>query len=282
MKLSYKYSFLIIALFISSEVFSQTEKKTDASIAPQKKFTEAIEDNSFLLEEAYNQEESVIQHIFGLMKTSTNDYLYSFTEEWPMIGQDHQISFTLPYSSFNEGGTNGIGDILINYRYQLSGHDDWITTSPRLSLILPTGNVDKGLGGGVWGLQFNLPMSKRLNDYFITHINLGFTYLPNSKTNVSNVEIKKDLLSYNYGISLIWLASYNLNFMLEYVGGYNAGFDETGNVNHESVNIFNPGLRYAIDLNNLQIVPGLSIPISSDNGKLKSDLFLYISFEHPL
>lgn len=44
-----------------------------------------IQDNSFLIEEAYNQEPGVVQHIqlFQYLKKS-KEWLYTFTQEWPV------------------------------------------------------------------------------------------------------------------------------------------------------------------------------------------------------
>lgn len=52
-----------------------------------------IQDNSFLLEEAYNQEAEVVQHIqsFMYMKRS-KDWVYTFTQEWPVPDETHQLS----------------------------------------------------------------------------------------------------------------------------------------------------------------------------------------------
>jgi len=45
-----------------------------------------IEDNSFLIEEAYNQEAGVVQHIstFALQR-GTRAWVYAFTQEWPLL-----------------------------------------------------------------------------------------------------------------------------------------------------------------------------------------------------
>ncbi|HPS72404.1 MAG TPA: hypothetical protein PLM70_09135 [Bacteroidales bacterium] len=53
-----------------------------------------IEDNSFLLEEAYNQEAGVIQHISTFQYDLMRSWNYSFTQEWPVPNQKHQLSFT--------------------------------------------------------------------------------------------------------------------------------------------------------------------------------------------
>lgn len=56
---------------------------------------EGIEDNSFLIEEAYNQEQGVVQHIFNAAHISDSrrqGWSFNFTQEWPVFSSDHQFS----------------------------------------------------------------------------------------------------------------------------------------------------------------------------------------------
>ncbi len=138
---------------------------------------DGISDNSFLIEEAYNQEQGVIQHIFNAIYTNDSrqrGWAFSFTQEWPFFSEDHQISFTIPSSHLRDEGQqqNGIGDVLLNYRYQaLKEGDDIPAFAPRFSLILPTGNRDKGTGNGVVGYQWSVPLSKKISSRFALHFN---------------------------------------------------------------------------------------------------------------
>jgi len=85
---------------------------------------ENIADNSFLIEEAYNQEAGVVQHISNFVRDEAGDsWVYVFTQEWPLGGMRHQLSYTVPLVS-PEGFGTGLGDILLNYRYQAVG-DGW-------------------------------------------------------------------------------------------------------------------------------------------------------------
>ena len=69
----------------------------------------------------------------------------SITQEWPLLSQTHQISYSIPYAA--AAGSRGVGDVMINYRLQLTTDDDGNPAfSPRLSLILPTGDSRRGLG----------------------------------------------------------------------------------------------------------------------------------------
>jgi len=243
-------------------------------------FPEAIEDNSFLIEEAYNQERGVVQHISSLTYSRPErDFVYVFTEEWPLFRPSHQISATLPYSFLDSNRVRGLGDALINYRYQLFSKKRWAAVAPRVSLILPSGSVGKGLGLGTPGLQVNVPVSKRLSNQWIAHLNAGFTVqgakLPQSDT-------QRTLDAYNVGASIIWLVSPKNNFLLEYLTNFGSELNETGRKRRLTDTIISPGYRYAIDKGTLQIVPGFGVPIGISGGEPRWRLLFYLSFEHPL
>jgi hypothetical protein len=266
----------LMLLAFRSFVEAQTE---------QRKFTEAIEDNSFFIEEAYNQEDGIIQHISTMTYFSkpSENVVYSFTEEWPFLSQTHQVGFTVPFSWIDGNSAHGFGDILFNYRYQLLDSDDWVACAPRLSLIIPTGDDEKGLGSGVVGVQFNLPASKRISDLFVVHANAGATVLPNVKaTTASGGEVKRTLTSFNLGASGIALATYSLNLMLEVNFNFMSEIDGTGEVARATETILSPGFRYAIDVGSLQIVPGVAVPMSFIDDEQRTGVFFYLSFEHPI
>ena len=76
-----------------------------------------IIDNSFLVEEAFNQEAGIVQHIFGFQRLTVRDWMFTFTQEWPAPGVRNQLSYTIPVQSLD--GTSGMGDVLINYRLRV-------------------------------------------------------------------------------------------------------------------------------------------------------------------
>jgi hypothetical protein len=58
---------------------------------------EPIADNSFLIEEAYNQESGVVQHINAFSRdAASGDWVYTFTRSGRSHGLKHQISYSLP------------------------------------------------------------------------------------------------------------------------------------------------------------------------------------------
>ena len=140
--------------------------------AAEKRPIEVIQDDSFLIEEAYNQEPNVIQHIFTAAYNNDSrqrGWTFNFTQEWPVFSQDHQFSYSVPTYHFIDGSDRiyGVGDILINYRYQALYEDDSKPAfAPRFSLILPTGSRRRGTGDNVVGYQWNLPFSKKLGSRF--------------------------------------------------------------------------------------------------------------------
>lgn len=255
-----KMRFLLIVLSLPLFAIAQT-------------YTPAIEDNSYYIEEAYNQEDRVVQHILNGSALSPGDlYDASFTQEWPAFGHAHQLSYTIPFQHntlFNPT-KSGIGDIMVHYRYQLMNEPE-LAIAPRISIILPTGDHKFGFGNGVTGAQVNLPISKRISNELITHSNIGATIFPNVTISGSNVTFS----DYFLGGSVIYLADPKFNMMAELLYTNT----EWGGGRSEEL-IFSPGFRYAIDLNDLQIVPGIAFPFSFTSGKTESGVLLYFSFEH--
>ena len=128
----------------------------------------------------------------------------SFTQEWPAFSQTHQLSYTVPYDyvSMGDDSADGVDDVLLNYRFQaLTETATQPAFAPRLSLILPTGNVDNGFGDNSVGYQVNLPLSKIVSDRCTLHANAGATWLPDVEGH--------DLVSYNLGASAIYAITRN-------------------------------------------------------------------------
>lgn len=247
-----------------------------------------IEDNSFFVEEAFNQSAGVIQFISTcyIDNFSSRNVAYSFTQEIPIKDVKHQFSYSINYFSMlsQTPGLYGLGDLMLNYRYELKGKDDWALITPRFSLILPTGDFRKGLGDGAWGSQFNLPVTKMLSNKLVFHYNTGFTFLKDAKFAFSDAAAgedvkRKHLTGINVGASLIWMPVSKVNFMFEYVSNINDSFNEAGEVHKSHQLIFNPGLRYAFDLGKCQIVPGISLPVSVEGLSRQSGAFIYLSIE---
>ena len=269
-----KRSFIFAAIVTQGVAFAQEHGQV---VRP-------IEDNSFFIEEAYNQERGVVQHISNAVYQANprKNIAFSFTQEWPLWGEDHQISFTVPYQFVEGGSLSGLGDVLINYRYQLFEKESWAAVAPRLSLSLPSGNAEKGRGTGGTGVQVSLPASRYLSESLVAHVNVGLTIMPRAKGYRSDgFEVEHALVSYDFGASLIWITAPHFNLMLEWLGTSSAGFDELGGVARTLQTVISPGFRFAIDVGSLEIVPGLALPFFVADGSATTGAFIYLSFEHP-
>jgi outer membrane putative beta-barrel porin/alpha-amylase len=240
-----------------------------------------IQDNSFLIEEAYNQEPGVVQHINGFTRLrGSGEWAYTFTQEWPAPGIKHQLSYTVPVAGGSAEGGRGIGDVALNYRYQWIGSGDTaLAVAPRLTLLLPTGSVDEGLGTGAVGFQLNLPMSTVLSRRWVAHWNAGATFTPSAEDAAGQ---QADIESYNLGQSFIWEPSARLNFMLETVWTSQRTKAAHGEKVTEESLLVSPGIRWAYNFSSgLQIVPGIAFPIGIGPSDGDKSVFLYLSFEHP-
>lgn len=257
----------------------------------QREPIEFIEDNSFLIEEAYNQEPGVVQHIFNFIYSGDSrqrGWAFTFTQEWPVFGQDHQFSYTVPsYHVINEGQRQyGIGDVLLNYRYQaLEEGPGKPAFSPRFSLILPTGNRDKGTGNGVVGYQWSLPFSKIVASRLALHANFGVTYLPHVRAPMNNGQLspKRSLVSSWVGGSAIFALSPRFHLMLEWLGNIQDDINGSGRTVRTFNPLLSPGFRAAVvNEKDLQIVLGAGVPIGLNRQANNYGAFLYFSVEHQL
>jgi hypothetical protein len=174
-----------------------------------------FQDNSFLTEEAYNQEPGVVQHTFNFVRGwdesggHSRTFHFLFTQEWPIGSQMHQFSYQIPASRFSERPDGdpsfegeGIGDVQLNYRLQVLGGDgELLWFSPRLSLILPTGDQSEGLGNDEVGYQINLPLSREFERGTV-HFNAGLTVIPDAEAVVEDPTVPvhgQTLNGYNLG-----------------------------------------------------------------------------------
>ena len=245
-----------------------------ASVLPAQ--SEPIADNSFLVEEAYNQDRGVVQHINALLRARDGAWLFTFTQEWPFFSPRHQLGFTVPFVSDADGDAR-VGDLFVNYRYQLVGPAGAVAAAPRLSLLLPTGRAADGSGTDAWGVQVNLPVSVRLGERAVTHWNAGATVLPRAANAMGE---RATLRAYNLGASAIWLVRSRFNVMLEASWARAEEVVGPNTVRAGELLLVMPGVRWAHDFSNgLQVVPGVgyAFDVGSSGGDA---LVVYLSFEH--
>ncbi|HUM01017.1 MAG TPA: transporter [Thermoanaerobaculia bacterium] len=243
-----------------------------------------IQDNSFLLEEAYNQEAGVVQTIQTFTRVSgTGDWVYALTQEWPVPDQKNQLSATIQFLGLSGpgGSTRGFGDVQLNYRYQLVGSSEAaVAVAPRATLVIPSGSSKRGLGSGGLGLQIGLPLSVVLSRSFVSNTNLGATILFGAK---SADGVKSDLRGGSAGQSLIWLVHPNVNVLVEAVVATAEVFGADGAPGWRTEALVSPGLRGAINLpGHLQIVPGFAVPLGVGPSHGKNAILVYLSVELPV
>lgn len=70
-----------------------------------------IADNSFLVEEAHDQEDGVVHNAAMFVRDRlTGDWTATLTQEWPVVNEDHQFSYTLALSQVTAGkASTGFG-----------------------------------------------------------------------------------------------------------------------------------------------------------------------------
>jgi len=235
-----------------------------------------IKDNSFLIEEAYNQEPGVVQHILLFARDrASRDWELAFTQEWPVASQDHQLSYTVPL--VRTGVNRGLGDLAVNYRYR------WVAGERtesviRLSALLPTGNAERGLGAGGAGLQVNLPVSVEIGRSIAAHWNMGGSVIPSARAEDGTRASANELFA---GASVIWLVHPALNLLAESIWSRAEAPGFGGTRTSETTLTLVPGVRGAINLRSgAQIVPGVGLMLDAKDGARVSGLLLYLSFEH--
>lgn len=234
---------LVVWAAAAAAAAPQTAAKT--TVAYVSKF--GIEDNSFLVEEAINQERGVVQNIFAVTRSHTGEWNGTFTQEWPLRGQRHQFSYTVPFSRAN--GTSDIGDVMINYRLQVKQPLPGVPGfSPRLSW-----------SRSAW--QVNLPVSYETG-YLYYHANAGNTWADGHAT------------PFVAG-SVIVAARPMFNVMLEV---YNEWRPSDGGHTHATT--VSPGVRGGWNLGEAQLIFGVAAPVT--RGAVRDHAVLgYVSYELP-
>lgn len=234
-----------------------------------------ILDNSFLVEEAFNQESGIFQNIFGFVR-GDDGWEFAFTQEWPFTSQDHQLSYTLPFVG-GDGTRGGVGSVMLNYRYQaLTETRTRPAFSPRLSLLLPTGGHRDG--SDTTGYQVNLPVSKQVDDLYL-HWNAGFTAQPGVHLPVRGEHVT--LFTPHVAASVIWRARPLVHAMMEAV--YEAEERPTSPDATRRTSVFTlaPGLRAGRNIGDHQLVVGAALPVTFREGESGGAILLYTSYELP-
>ncbi len=239
-----------------------------------------IEDNSFLIEEAFNQESGIYQFINHYQYDKrAQAWEYAFEGEIPITHQVHQFSFQIPVEDNNsQDKQTSVGDLIVNYRWQPLNRDG-LMIADRLGLILPTGDFKNGHGHGVVGMDFKMAATLPMGEIFMNHWNFGLTYYPKAKHDHPH---RHDLLNLSAGTSVIWKGNGYYNLMLELVTEREQTLNQNRQITTESTLTINPGIRFAINLQDCQVVPGIGFPYELINSPHEYGFLLYLSFEPKL
>ena len=142
--------------------------------------------------------------------------------------------------------------------------------------MLPTGDKKLGFSDDTVGYQVNLPFSTALGDRWFAHLNAGLTYLPEASSRPT-----RDLLHYNGGASVIYAATRNTHFLLEWIGNWNELADPGLPSERHFASVISPGVRHAFNFaGQSQLVVGLAAPVGLTAPAPDYGVFLYLSFEH--
>ena len=247
-----------------------------------------IRDNLFVLEEAYNQEPGVAQHILVFrLDPKSRGWTLSFTDEWPVPTDRNQVSLSLNLARDPGVEEVGLSEVLVNWRYQAVGLGGTgpVALAPRLSLVIPTGSLARGGSRGVLGVQGNLPLSIEAGRWMVIHLNAGLAVTPGAM----GAGVRKTLWEPSAGVALVGQPLPWFNLMVE---GLFASTEEAdqGRWRREQRVTVSPGVRFAIDHreSGLQVVPGVAASLDflvrrdfRAGRDLAVGIIAYLSFEHP-
>ena len=240
---------------------------------------EPVRDNSFLVEEAFNQPAGVVQHVALVDAPSKGGLSFTLGEEWPIRGMRHQLSYSIPVQRAAIGGLTGIGDIGIHYRYQLAGIAGGRRfLAPRLSVYLPSGDEALGMGAGGTTFEALAPLTLELRKVSFNG-NLGGSITPRARDGAGNVAGTSSITA---GVSLMWVATRTFNLLLETLWSRETTVVGPAQVFPERELTVSPGFRWAQDFGgDVQLVRGAALSITRGPEGITRAAVFYLSIEHP-
>jgi hypothetical protein len=220
----------------------------------------ALQDNSFLVEEAYNQEKGILQHSALFVRDDdTDEWVLQLKTDVPLGSIMQQVSLVVPIEG---NGDTELADVRLDYRYQLTGNRNTVwAVAPRLSLILPTGDEEHGHGN--FAAEFVLPISRVWGSRVVTHTNFG------AHGDFEEDFLKADLIA---GQSVIVAINRSVHVMLE------AALEEEEG---ETDLFISPGVRFGWSTaNGIQFVAGIGVPFGVGHASDRELVLGYLSVAH--
>jgi DtxR family transcriptional regulator, Mn-dependent transcriptional regulator len=241
-----------------------------------------IADNSFLVEEAFNQEAGIFQNIFVFERSGPRGWNAGFVQEWPVTTMRHQLSYTLNFA--RDGGSARFSGTGINYRYQLWTEDAGRPAfSPRGSLLLSRDDDETGQDEGAFGLEMNLPFSKRVGATYF-HWNGGVRWYPHVWTGSRLLPVEADHVALTTPFaagSAIYAVRPMFNLMLEAVLESEESVTSLNRTERQTIFTILPGARGGWNLGDAQLVVGLAVPVVRQAGETETGILGYLSYELP-
>jgi hypothetical protein len=232
-----------------------------------------ILDNSFLVEETFNQDPGIIQTAFTWMRDPGGGWESAVAQDWPLRVHRHQFSYTLPW----DGGSvpTRLGQVALSYRYQIRDvSEEAPGVAARLSVILPTGRPG---GDNRPGLQAAVPMTAVWQRLHI-HANAGVTWTHQVRGGQGTTA---NLTSPYLAGSVVWPTASMVQLMLEDVVAFEAFLDATAHPRRRTTMTVSPGLRGGWNVGRNQVVLGAAVPIDSSTEGRSVSVLGYVSFEGP-
>ena len=194
-----------------------------------------IEDHNFGLESGWNRDGAALQYAtFFLRGTSALE----LTHEWSARSPRHQFSYTIPL--YSHAGEAGLGDTVLNYRYQLAGDvQSRIAVAPRVSLLLPTRSAH--FGERSRGLEVSVPVSAAITPRLTSHTNLIATWFHD----LGNREVT---------------AAQGLTFAATSRVAVSVDAAWKRYADGSDLLVVRPGVQFGVDLGGIRVSPGVAFP----------------------
>lgn len=217
-------------------------------------------DASFLLDEAFASEEQTIEHALSF---GGDAWTYAMTHEFVPKSQRYLVSYSLPVDLAIS--QLSLGEVAIDYRQQFTFSK--VSIAPRLSMALPTNRTaERSMRADA---AITLPLSIEHSARFATHWNLSAATGPLTSSGSNSIA----LIAAGGGAAFV--IGSRLVSVVEVIGER----DRSGARRLTA----SPGVRYTIDVSQrLQIVPGIAVPTSWENGSRTTNVIFHVALIAPV
>ncbi len=234
---------------------------------------DGIVDNSFLVEETFNQDPGIIQTTFTWLRDDAGGWAGAIAQDWPLRVHRHQFSYTLPWDG--GGLPSHVGQVVVSYRYQfVEVSEESPGVGARVSVILPTGRPGDDNRPG---LQAAVPMTavwKRLH----VHANAGVTWIHRVRSDTGTAA---SLTSPYVAGSVVWPTASMFQLMLEDVVEFDSFLDADARRGRRTTMTVSPGLRGGWNVGRNQVVLGAAMPVDTSGRGSSVSVLGYVSLEGP-